>query len=261
MALKDNELFSSAAGRGAEIRLFPREQGGLKVITIAAQSGAPTLLKGLALAYNRSTDLWTVYTQPDDAASYTLTRDANEGDGGLFTLTIDGLEVTMDWDEDTAGVLANINAVLADAEKDYVVAVANSGSGTDLGTSANVQTITFDESAGAPTVIFDGSQLTDGGVVEADGIALAAVDAGTQITGTDEIRAFLYTMEGVVTSASEEVQATAMVNGEAHRDDINTAALRALMGGSPSEAELDTALRSQKLRGINLDIRGLTLVS
>jgi hypothetical protein len=260
MTLKENQLFSSVAGRGAEIRLFPRQLGGLKVGTIAQQSGAPTLLKGLALAYNTSTSLWTVYTQPSDAAEYTLTRDAGQGDGGLFTLAIDGVIVTMDWDEDTAGVLANINAVLAGAGKDYVVTVANSGSGTDLGTSGNIQTVTFAEAAGAPVVIYDGSQLTDGGVVEADGIALAAVDAGTALNGTNKIRGILYTMEGVVTSASEEVQATIMVNGEAHRDDLNTATLRALMGGSPSEAEVDTALRAD-LRAINLDIRGLTLVS
>ena len=91
MALKDNELFSSVAGRGAEIRLFPREEGGLKVGTIAAQSGAPTLLKGLALAYDRDVDLWTVYTQPSDQAIYTITDQAGATDGGTFALMIDGL--------------------------------------------------------------------------------------------------------------------------------------------------------------------------
>lgn len=40
--------------------------------------------------------------------------------------------------------------MLADAGKGYVVTVVNSGSGTDLGTSANVQTITFGEGAGSP---------------------------------------------------------------------------------------------------------------
>jgi hypothetical protein len=254
MTLADNQLFSSTAGRGAEIRLFPRERGGLKVITIAAQSGAPILLKGLPLAYDRDAGLWTVYTQPSDAAVYTITANGTTATDGVFDLQIDGLDYTFDHDVTAAAMETALLALFIDAGKPYTVAVV--ATTTTLGTNDGVVTLTFSENAGAPTVQVDMSDITGNAHV------LAATDAGTQITdGTAEIRSILYTMEGVQTSATEEVQAVAMVNGEAHRDDINTAALRALLGGSPSEAELDTALRSQKLREINLDIRGLTLVS
>ena len=254
MALKENQLFSSTAGRGAEIRLFPREQGGLKVITIAAQSGAPTLLKGLPLAYNRNTDLWTVYTQPSDPAIHVLTANATPATAGTMKIHIDGLVTEHAFDTTAVAAATAINAMLLDAGKPYTIAGVDTVA-TDLGDANHVATFTFSENAGAPSWDVDVGDLTG------NPPALSTTDAGTQLYGTDEIRAILYTMEGVVTSATEEVQAVAMVNGEAHRDDINTAALRALLGGSPSEAELDTALRSQKLRGINLDIRGLTLVS
>ena len=254
MALKDNELFSSTAGRGAEIRLFPREEGGLKVGTIAQQSGAPTLLKGLALAYDRDVDLWTVYTQPSDAAVYTITAASTTATDGVFRLMIDGLEYTFDHDVTAAAMQTALLDLLIDADKDYTLAVV--ATTTTLGTNDGVVTITFSENAGAPVVQVDMTDITGNVHV------LAATDAGTQLAnGSNEIRGILYTMEGVVTSASEEVQATIMIDGEAHRDDINTATLRALLGGSPSEAELDTALRSQKLREIGLNIRGLTLVS
>lgn len=259
MALKDNELFSSVAGRGAEIRLFPREEGGLKVGTIAQQSGAPTLLKGLALAYDRDVNLWTVYTQPSDQAIYTITDQAGATDGGTFTLMIDGLDSVHAWNATPAAMEAELLLLLADAGKDYTVAVTNTEA--NIGVSGAVATLTFSENADAPSVDLDGTGLTDGGVVEPGNLVLAASDAGTQMNGEDQIRGFLYTMEGVVTSASEEVQATIMIDGEVHRDDVNTAALRALMGGSPSEAEVDTALRSQELRKLGLNIRGLTQVS
>lgn len=259
MALKDNQLFSSVAGRGAEIRLFPREEGGLKVGTIAAQAGAPTLLKGLALAYDRDVNLWTVYTQPSDQAIYTIT-DQNQGtDGGTFDLIIDGLQSAHAWNVTAAAMQAELLALLADAGKTYTVAAACSEA--NLGVASAVMTLTFSEDAGAPSVEIDTAAITDGGVAEPGNLVLAASDAGTQLNGENEIRGFLYTMEGVVTSATEEVQATIMIDGEVHRDDVNTATLRALMGGSPSEAEVDAALRSQELRKLGLNIRGLTQVS
>ncbi len=257
MALETNELRVSSAGRGSEIRMVQRQN---KVITLAAISGATLLIKGLPLAYNTSTDLWVPYTQPSDAASFTLTRDAGAGDGGSFQLSVDGLAVVMDWDENTAGVLAKINNVLDGAKKDYQVTVANSGSGTDLGTSANVQTITFGELAGAPDVIYDGAGLTDGGLNEPTGIAIATVDAGTNLNGTNEIRGFIADVDDVQTHASDEVQALAMIDGEIHRDDVNTAAMLLLLVGSPSEAELDTALRATAVRERQLTIRGLSEV-
>lgn len=259
MTLETNELFSSQAGRGAEIRLFPRQEGGLKVGTIAAQSGAPKLLKGLLMAYDTSAGFWTVYTQPSDTAIYTITDQSGGTDGGTFGVTIDGLHSTHAWNVTPAAMQAELLALLADAGKAYTVACTCTEA--NLGVAAAVMTLTFSENAGAPSVDIDTAGLTDGGVAEPANLVLAASDAGTQLNGTDQIRGVLYTMEGVQTSATEEVQAVIMIEGELHRDDVNTAALRALMGGSPSEGEVDTALRSQKLRDLSLHVRGLSGVS
>lgn len=143
MALADDQLFSSQAGKGAEIRMFPRKN---KVGTLAAQTGAPTLPKGTPLAYNTSTNLWTVFTQ-----------------GG-----------------------SNGEAV---------------------------------------------------------------------------IRGFLMDVDGVATSATEEVQVVIMLEGDVHRDDINTTAIRAVLGGSANEAQVDTALQAQLLRELSLHVQGLINVS
>ena len=260
MVLKTNELFSTVAGRGAEIRLFPREEGGLKVGTIAAQSGAPTLLKGLVMAYNRSTDKWNPWAQPSaTVASFTVTNAAGTAtDGGTFELMIDGLGSVHQWDVPIATIQADLDNLLVDAGKAYTVTVAGAA---HMGTDAQVTTFTFSENAGSPAISLDGGGLLDAAVPEPENYTLAIVAAGTSLFGADEIRGVLYTMEGVVSSATEEVQGVIMIEGEAHRDDLNTAALRLLMGGSPSEAEVDTALRDQKVRGLSLHIRGLTNVS
>lgn len=74
------------------------------------------------------------------------------------------------------------------------------------------------------------------------------------------MRAFLY--EDVQADATDDVLGVAMIRGELHRDDVNTAALRAQMTGAPSEANIDAALRggTPTLRELGLDVRGLTQV-
>lgn len=257
MALASNQLFSTKAGRGAEIRLFPSKS---KVGTLAAQSGAPILVKGTPLAYNRSSDLWTVYTQPSaTVASFTITNAAGtQTDGGTFEVLIDGLGTVAAWDVPVATLQTDINAMLLDAGKSYTVAVTGAA---HMGTDAQVTTITFSEGANSPSIDLDGGGLLDAAVPEPGNYVLAIVAAGTDLNGADEIRGLLMDMEGVQTDAADEVQVVIMLEGEAHRDDINTAAILLLLGGSPSEAELDTALRSQKLRELSLHIRGLSNVS
>ncbi len=257
MALATNELFSSAAGRGAEIRLFPTKS---KVGTLAAQSGAPLLPKGTPLAYNRSSNLWTVYTQPSaTVASYTVTNaSGTQTDGGTFELLIDGLGTVHQWDAPVATVQTDINAMLLDAGKSYTIAVTGAA---HMGTDAQVTTFTFSEGANSPTVAIDGGGLLDGAVPEPENYLLAVVAAGTDLNGTDEIRGLLMDMEGIQSSAADEVQLVIMQEGEAHRDDLNTAAIRAVLGGAPTEGELDDALRDQKVRGLSLHIRGLSQVS
>lgn len=77
--------------------------------------------------------------------------------------------------------------------------------------------------------------------------------------GTNVISGIL--MEGITLDDSGgtdlEVLGNVMILGELHRDDINTAAIRALCGGSPSEANLDAALAAATMREKGLIVEGL----
>lgn len=82
--------------------------------------------------------------------------------------------------------------------------------------------------------------------------------------GSAVIRAFL--AEKVTLDVTNEVQAVLMLEGEIHRDDVNTAAIRAILAtatgvAAPTEAELDTALKAQLLRELSLHVRGLAGVN
>lgn len=257
MALQANSLRSTAAGAGSEIRMVVKRN---KVGTLAAVSGAPLLPKGTPLAWNSSSSFWVPYTQPSDAAQYTITTAAaTQTDGGTFLLIIDGLATEIPWDATAAELEALVNATLLDAGKPWVIST-EATSGTDLG-GDTVVTIDLPEAAGAPSVQLDSSGILDGAVPEPANYVLAAVDAGTQLNDTAQIRGFLQDVGGRQTSASEEVQIVVMLEGEVHRDDINTSAIRAVLPGAPSEGELDTALKSQKLRELSLHVRGLAGVS
>lgn len=95
-----------------------------------------------------------------------------------------------------------------------------------------------------------------------------AFDTGTNLwtqydqagmNGENVISGILYG-EAIQLSASDEVQGTVLIVGEVDRDDINTAAIRAVLAGSPSEAQLDTALRAASLREKGIIVRNLTQV-
>lgn len=247
MTLATNELFGSADGPGSEIRMVVLRN---RVGTIVAQTGAPLLPKGTPLAWDSDADLWTVYTQPSDAAIYTITADSTAASAGTFQLIVDGLAVPLAFDVTAAALEAAVNAVLEDAGKPYRVS-ADATTGDDLGDNDAVVTITFDEAAGEPSVALDASGLTGNAHV------LAATDPGTQLEGTDQIRGFVADVGGVQTSATGDVQAVIMLEGEIHRDDVNTEAIRDVLGGSPSEGELDVALKSPRLRELSLHVRGL----
>lgn len=64
---------------------------------------------------------------------------------------------------------------------------------------------------------------------------------------------------------TDDVQATIMLAGEVHRDDINTAAIRAALdtgsGAAVTEGQLDTALRAATLREKGVTVRGLDAVA
>lgn len=260
MTLATNELFSSSS-RSAYPRIQPAEgPGAMRTGTFAANAAATLLPLGCPVAWDSSASMWVAYTQPSDAASYTITSAAaTQTDGGSFQLIVDGLSALIPFDATAAEVEAAVNAVLVDAGKPYSVSAAAT-SGGDLG-GDTVITLTFDEAAGAPSVLLDGSGLLDGAVPEPDNYVLAAVDAGTQLNQTNEIRGFVYDKDGLQLDASDQVQGLVMLRGEVHRDDINTTAMRAALVGSPSEAELDAALKSQKVRDLGLTVAGLAGVS
>ncbi len=82
--------------------------------------------------------------------------------------------------------------------------------------------------------------------------------AGANGRGT--IRGFVYGTDQV-DDETDDVLIVALYRGEVHRDDINTAAIRALCGGSPSEANIDAALSVRGLRDMGIDVVGLAGVA
>lgn len=79
---------------------------------------------------------------------------------------------------------------------------------------------------------------------------------------TATIRAFVYE-QPVQLSGSGEVHAVVLMEGEVYEADVNTAAIRAVLGGSPSEANVQTALAggTPTLRELGILVRGLNTVA
>lgn len=80
--------------------------------------------------------------------------------------------------------------------------------------------------------------------------------------GTDEISGFILEQTdqqgGVLLDAVDDVLANVLHMGEAYRDDVNTADIRAVLPGPPTEGAMDTALRNPNMRKDGLVIQGLT---
>lgn len=86
------------------------------------------------------------------------------------------------------------------------------------------------------------------------------VQGGMNDTAT--IRAFVYDTP-VQLLAGGEVMGIALVDGEVYEADVNTAAIRAVLGGSASEANVQTALAggTPSLRELGIYVRGLGTVA
>lgn len=71
--------------------------------------------------------------------------------------------------------------------------------------------------------------------------------------------------QAVTVDATDDVQAVIMLAGEVHRDDINTSAIRTALdtasGATPSEANIDAALKVASLRQRGITVRGLADVA
>lgn len=254
MALADLDLFNSRDFAGS-IRMVVKVN---KVATFATNAGATVLVPGLPVALNSSSKLWVPYTQPSDAAVYTITDQAGGTDGGSFNLFVDGLIVNLDWDELLADAQTKVNAMLAAVGRAYTVVVTCTEVG--LGVAGAVMTFTFTENAGAPVIAIDTVGITDGGVSEPGNLVLAASDAGTALNMTNIIQGFI-AHDSVTLDTAGEVQGVIMLAGGIHRDDVNTTAMLALLEGSPSEAELDIALRALTMRGLSMYVQGLADVA
>jgi hypothetical protein len=249
MALADNDLFASRDFAGS-IRMVVKMN---KVATFASNAGATVLLPGVPVAKNSSSKLWVPYTQPSDAAIYTLTSNGTPATAGTFDLIINGLGIEVAYNATAAQIQSEVNAMLAGAGEDYTVAAVATAE-ANLGVASAVVTITFSENAGAPVVEVDVDDLTGNAHV------LAQSDAGTALNDSNVIRGFI-AHDSVTLSATGEVQGVVALAGEIHRDDVNTAAMRALLEGSPSEAELDIALRAIEQSSLDFYVRGLADVA
>jgi len=244
MALESNELFSQRSFAGRPRMVVERNRVG----TFAVDASARKLVPGTPIAYN-GTD-WVPLAQGADAAIYTITANATAASAGTFLLIVEGQASQIAFDATAAQIQAELEARHGAG---IVAAVATTG--TDLGDNSAVVTLTFDENfgSGAPSVEADMSDLTGNVHV------LAATDAGTELLGAEKIRGFVAHAD-VQLSATDEVQGDVMLAGEVHRDDINTAAIRALCTGSISEAEMDIRLKDG-LRELSLHVRGLADVN
>lgn len=245
MTLEARELFAGPTNIPQTPRMHARS---LRVVSMAA--GSALLPVGTPLARNSSTGLWVPYVQPSDAAIYTVTNQSTDVDGGSFRLTIDGATVELAWNVTAAAAQTEINAVLAAAGRAYTVGVGCSEA--NLGVAAAVLTITFSENAGAPNVEYDGEDILDDTVSEPH--AFAQSDAGTALNETNVIRGFVYDAE-VQLSGTGEVHGLALILGEVYSSDVNTVAIRAVLGGSPSAGEINTALAA--LDPARILVRGL----
>lgn len=250
MALQKQELIAGPSTIGPQPRLKARS-----LLVARFSTGTELLPIGSPVAKLKSTGKWVPYTQPSDAAIYTLTNAGGDLDGGSFVLMVDGLAVERPWNDTAANLQTAINAVLAAAGKSYTVACAAT-MGANIGANGAIVTITFGEGAGAPVVDFDGAGLTDGGVAEPGGIVLAASDAGTAYDEADVIAGFVYS-EAVQLDDTDDVLGKVLVRGEVYEADVNTAAIRAVLRGSPSDGEVQTALKSPRLAAKVL-VRGLS---
>lgn len=81
-----------------------------------------------------------------------------------------------------------------------------------------------------------------------------AYDQGGSGTGTNVVMGILFEREGLQVNDSgvsnTEKMGNVLLFGTIHRDDVNTAAIRAVLSGSPSEANLDAALAALRDKGI-----------
>lgn len=79
---------------------------------------------------------------------------------------------------------------------------------------------------------------------------------------TATIRAFVYDAPIQLVSGGE-VLGVVLTDGEVYEADVNTAAIRAVLGGSPSEANVQTALAggTPTLRELGIFVRGLGTIA
>lgn len=245
MTLQSRELFAGPTNVPVKPRMHAER---LQVVKLAA--GTALLPLGTPLARNSSTGFWVPWQKPSDPAIYTITANATAATGGTFDLIVNGLVVELAFNAAASAIQSALNAVLL--AHGLPAASVAATTGANLGADSAVVTITFDAAMGAPSVDLDVSDLTGNAHV------LAASDAGSALNDTNVIRGFLYEEPAQLVSGGE-LLAIALVMGEVVAHDVNSAVIRAVLGGSPSQGDVEAALVGGKpsLRELGILVRGL----
>lgn len=242
MAFAEPDLFSTTSFPSS-VRTQARD---VKTVTLAAHASTDTELPvGTPMGQNRTTGFWHPWAKPVSAA-FTITSDRTGGD---FTLTIDG-KVSAAIDAIAANctnavLTAAIIAMGYDAD-DFTV------TGTDL-SGAGLSVAMADYGRGgrkdvSPSVADSGT----GGTA----LALAEDTEGVDDDGIAEITGVLHPAKKTILAAGEVIS-DVLIDGDVHRDDINTSTIRAVLGQSPSEADLDAALKRLDVRKAGIKVQGL----
>lgn len=242
MAYDPNEQFSS--------RTFPtrprQDPKGNKVVTFS--TGTAKLLLATPVARAKSTGYYQVW-QPPVSSSFTLKSDRT---GATYTMTIDG-KVTASMDATAAAV---IPATLIAALKLLLPSESFTVTGTDGTGDGLLITFYDDELYGRmdvhPSVADSGSGGSE--------LAISAEVTGVDDDGVSDIDGFVV-HDAVQLVSGYQVLGKVQDIGAIHRDDVNTSTIRALLGGSPTEANLDIALQRMSLRMAGLRIKGLAGVA
>lgn len=224
--------------------------GAIVSATFDIHAGATLLPQGGAVAIDDVTGNWVPYRQPSDAAVFTINANSTAATAGLFTLKINGHAIQFGYNFTAAQIESLVNYIAHEMEVEWRVACVAT-TGANLGVNSAVVTMTFTEAAGAPAVRLDPTGLTG------NAHTLGTTDAGTTLNRTNKIRGFVYDAAGIQLSAGETVVGNVMVRGFVDGAGAHQEAVLALLDGSPTEGELDTAMQHRDVAKLGLVVVGL----
>lgn len=230
--------------------------GAVRAVSFAAHPGAPALPVGSPVAFDHSKLAWVPYKQPREQSVVEVkSHPTVPATAGVWMLHVNGIAFQFSYKANPADVQNDINAIFADLGLSHRVTTEGIN-GANLSVPGAAISVSFSHDAGDPTIRLFNVTLTGGK------FGLARPSVGEQLNGTNEIRGFVAGPPGdeIQLSSSDPVQGQIMASGLIDRSDVNDEIL-AVLDGSPTQEEMDVALRSPKLRDIGLFVAGLTGVS